>query len=39
VITSSATSSASVDGVGGDEVFVDGVVEHHGEHGHDARHG
>jgi hypothetical protein len=35
----SPAAAVSVYGVGGDEVFVDGVVEHHREHGDDAGHG
>jgi hypothetical protein len=39
VVASPATAASLVDGVGGDEALVDGVVEHHGEHGDDAVHG
>lgn len=31
-----AAAASAVDGVGGDEALVDGVVEHHGEDGEDA---
>jgi hypothetical protein len=33
---STATTSASTDGIGGYEALVDGVVEHYGEHGTDG---
>jgi hypothetical protein len=39
VVPSTAAAASSLDWVGGDEVLVDRVVEHHGEHGEDLRHG
>jgi hypothetical protein len=36
VVAAASASPVSVDGVGGDEALVDGVVEHHGQHGADA---